>query len=318
MLHWCRWLVTGSCLVLAGCGPSEQARWLGTLERDRIELLAPASELLVEQPVAEGEQVNAGTLLAQLDPERQQLEVNRQQALLRQADAGLALLLAGSRAEDISAARAELEQLQALLPEATRNLERVRLLATRQLASQAELDRQQTEVARLRAQIESARQHLKRTEAGSRLEDIEAARAARDVTRAGLALARFNLKELSVEASRNGVVESLPYRIGDRVKTGAVVAVLETDTAPYAEVYVPAPARATLKTGDAMLVWVEGVTRPFTGQLSWVAIEPVFGPYYALSEGERSRLMYLARVQLPAGAADLPSGLPAQVLPERP
>ncbi|MCC4264581.1 HlyD family efflux transporter periplasmic adaptor subunit [Oceanimonas baumannii] len=318
MLHWCRWLIAGSSLVLAGCEPAQQARWLGTLERDRVELLAPASEMLLAQPVVEGERVSAGTLLVQLDPERQQLEVNRQQALLRQAEAGLALLLAGSRVEDISAARAGLEQLQALLPEATRHLERVRLLAARQLASQAELDRQQAEVDRLRAQIEAARQYLKRTEAGSRVEDIAAARAARDVTRAGLALARFNLDELAIEASRNVVVESLPYRSGDRVKAGAVVAVLETDTAPYAEVYVPAPARAALKTGDAMQVWVEGVTMPFTGQLSWVAIEPVFGPYYALSEGERSRLMYLARVQLPAGAADLPSGLPAQVLPASP
>ncbi|MCT7653796.1 hypothetical protein MBH78_01180 [Oceanimonas sp. NS1] len=67
-----------------------------------------------------------------------------------------------------------------------------------------------------------------------------------------------------------------------------------------------------------MQVWVEGLTEPFGGRLGWVATEPVFGPYYALSEGERSRLMYLARVQLPPEAAELPSGVPAWVVPEGP
>ncbi|MDP5292520.1 HlyD family efflux transporter periplasmic adaptor subunit [Oceanimonas sp. CHS3-5] len=313
-----RLLVIGCCVLLAGCEPAGPAPWLGTLERDRIELLAPASERVVAQPVAEGERVVAGTLLVQLNPERLQLEVNRQQARLRQAEAGLALLLAGSRVEDIAAARAELEQLQALLPEARRNLERVRVLTSRQLASRAELDRAQAQFDRLRAQIAAARQRLERAEAGNRIQEIAAAEAARDAGQAELALARFSLNELAIEASRNGVVENLPYRVGDRVVAGAVVAVLETETAPYAEVYVPAAARTGLHPGDTMRVWVEGITEPFTGRLTWVASEPVYGPYYALSEGERSRLMYLARVQLPAEAIKLPSGVPAQVLPESP
>ncbi|WMC11185.1 HlyD family efflux transporter periplasmic adaptor subunit [Oceanimonas pelagia] len=310
-----RLLVMGCGVLLAGCQPAGPAPWLGTLERDRIELLAPASERVVAQPVAEGDKVSAGTLLVQLNPERLQLEVNRQQAHLRQAEAELALLRAGSRAEDIAAAKAELEQLQVLLPEAGRNLERVRILARRELASQAELDRVQAAFDRLQAQAEAARQRLSRAEAGSRSQEIDAAEAAQDARQAGLALARFHLNELAIEASRDGVVESLPYRVGDRVAAGAVVAVLETGTAPYAEVYVPAPARTGLHIGGVMRVWVEGEPEPFAGTLSWVASEPVFGPYYALSEGERSRLMYLARVQLPPEAAGLPSGVPAQVSP---
>ncbi|AEY02682.1 hypothetical protein GU3_14645 [Oceanimonas sp. GK1] len=318
MSVFCRMLLCVCALLLNGCKPAGPAPWLGTLERDRIELLAPVSERVVAQPVAEGERVTAGTLLVQLNPERLQLEVNRQQARLRQAEAGLALLRAGSRAEDIAAARAELAQQRALLPEARLSLERVRALTSRQLASRAERDRAQAEFDRLRAQIAAAEQRLARTEAGNRTQEIDTAEAARDASRVELALARFRLNELTIDASRNGLVESLPYRVGDRVLAGAVVAVLETDTAPYAEVYVPAPARTGLHIGDAMGVWVEGVSEPYRGRLSWVASEPVFGPYYALSEGERSRLMYLARVQLPAAAVTLPSGVPAQVLPEAP
>ncbi len=304
------------CLWLTACEPSPDERWLGTLERDRIELTATAAELVLEQPVAEGERVAEGTLLVRLDDARQQLEVSRQQARLRQAEAGLALLLAGARVEDISAARAELSQLQALLPEAWRNLERIRTLASRQLASQAELDRVRAGHDQLQARIDGARQRLAKQVSGNRGEDIDAAQAARDAIRAELALARYRLDELTIHASRGGLLESLPYQVGDRVASGTVVAVLQSEGAPYARLYVPASARIGLHIGAPLQVWVGGIEEPYQGRLSWIATEPAFTPYYALTEGERSRLMYLAKVQLPEAAFELPSGVPAQALPE--
>ena len=302
-------------LLLVACKPSPDERWLGTLERDRIELTATAAELVLEQPVAEGERVAAGKLLVVLDDARQRLEVKRQQARLRQAEAELALLLAGAREEDIRAARAELAQLQALLPEATRNLERIRTLAARRLASQAELDRVQADHDQLKARIDGARQRLARQVSGNRVEDIDAAYAARDAIRAELALARYRLDELTIHASRNGLLESLPHQVGDRVASGAVVAVLQAEGAPYARIYVPASARLGLHIGDPLQVWVDGIKAPYQGRLSWIATEPAFTPYYALTEGERSRLMYLAKIQLPEAAFELPSGVPAQALP---
>lgn len=303
------------CLLLAACQPSPDDRWLGTLERDRIELTATAGELVLEQPVAEGERVSAGELLVVLDDARQRLEVNRQQARLRQAEAGLALLLAGAREEDISAARAELAQLQALLPEAARNLERIRTLAARRLASQAELDRVRADHDQLQARIDGARQRLAKQISGNRVEDVDAAYAARDAIQAELALARYRLDELAIHASRGGLLETLPYQVGDRVASGTVVAVLQAEGAPYARIYVPASARIGLHIGDPLQVWVDGIKDPYQGRLSWIATEPAFTPYYALTEGERSRLMYLAKVQLPEAAFELPSGVPAQALP---
>ncbi|HDY8081979.1 TPA: hypothetical protein RQL02_004964, partial [Vibrio vulnificus] len=41
--------------------------------------------------------------------------------------------------------------------------------------------------------------------------------------------------------------------------------------------------------------------------------EASFTPYYALTEEERSRLMYLAEVDLTEAAHALPSGVPTQV-----
>jgi HlyD family secretion protein len=60
-------------------------------------------------------------------------------------------------------------------------------------------------------------------------------------------------------------------------------------------------------------VHVDGAEESFTGRVRWIAQEPAFTPYYALNSSERSRLVYLAEVQLPDTAANLPAGLPVQV-----
>jgi HlyD family secretion protein len=46
----------------------------------------------------------------------------------------------------------------------------------------------------------------------------------------------------------------------------------------------------------------------------WISSEPSFTPYYALNQSDRARLMYVAEIQLPDSAANLPNGVPAQVV----
>ena len=55
-------------LVAAGCG-SESVELAGIVEREILELAAPISEEIVELPVAEGERVEAGQVVVQLDTE---------------------------------------------------------------------------------------------------------------------------------------------------------------------------------------------------------------------------------------------------------
>jgi HlyD family secretion protein len=59
---------------------------------------------------------------------------------------------------------------------------------------------------------------------------------------------------------------------------------------------------------------VDGVNDSISGLVTWISSEASFTPYYALTQNERSRLMYVAEVQLPAKYADLPAGLPVEVI----
>jgi HlyD family secretion protein len=80
--------------------------------------------------------------------------------------------------------------------------------------------------------------------------------------------------------------------------------------APYARVYVPETMRAGVKVGSRAQVHVEGSSHVWPGTVRMIRSDPTFTPYYALTGQDASRLSYLAEVQLPAEARELPAGLP--------
>src|SRR5688572_5670741 len=93
-------------LLASGCKRDAEPTALGTLEWDRIELVAEAAEPIVEIAVREGEAVAQGALVARLDDTRLQSE-----AAAAEADAGrwravLSEQRAGARAEELDEARA--------------------------------------------------------------------------------------------------------------------------------------------------------------------------------------------------------------------
>jgi HlyD family secretion protein len=59
-------------------------------------------------------------------------------------------------------------------------------------------------------------------------------------------------------------------------------------------------------------VRIDGETRSITGTVRWVSADANFTPYFALTEHDRSRVSYLAEIDVP-DASSLPSGIPLEV-----
>ncbi len=299
-------------LTLTACGDPGRNQALGTLERDRVLLKATANEIITRQPIPEGTMVAAGSLLVQLDDRRQQAAVARAEAEVGQASARLEELRNGARPEDIAAASARVAGAEAALVEARANYKRAVSLVEQQLAAQAQLDRALAGRDEAEANLESARENLLRLTNGTRPEQLDQGAAALQAAQAQLALERHRLSELSVVATRDAYLDSLPFNEGERVTLGATLAVMLAG-GPYARVYVPEPWRARLRVGDVYPVHIDGLDGTLPGRLRWIATDPAFTPYYALNASDRARLVFLAEFDLEAGE-DLPSGVPAQVL----
>lgn len=300
-------------LLLAGCMREPSSQALGTLERDRVTFSATANEIIRDLPVREGNTVKQGDVLVRLDSKNQQAILAHAIAEQSKAEAYLQRLTNGERPEDIAAAQAKVARAQAQLTEADKNYRRKAELVTRRLISQSEQDSALAARDSAKAELDSANEEFSKLTAGSRPEDIDQAKAQLAAAKADVDLEQQKLDELTIVATRDGILDNLPYNLGERVPVNGVVAVIQANRVPYARVYVPASHRVDFVPGRKVPVHVDGVKQPFEGTVRWVSSESAFTPYYALTEDERSRLMYLAEVDLPDSAAQLPSGVPAQV-----
>jgi HlyD family secretion protein len=99
---------------------------------------------------------------------------------------------------------------------------------------------------------------------------------------------------------------------GERPAAGTTIAVLLDNSRTFARVYVPEQLRARITPGVRLEVRIDGVADRFDGRVRWVSADASFTPYFALTEHDRSRLSYLAEIDLD-GADALPAGIPLQV-----
>ena len=295
--------------ALTGCTDADKPL-LGTLEWDRVSLPAEASEVLLRIAVAEGERVEAGQLLLELDPRRQDARIAQARAEVEQAAAHLAELSNGARSETIDAARADLARNRAELTDAERSFSRIAELYQRKQVAIAELDRARAARDQASAATRSAEAQLRELTNGTRPEQLEQAAAALEAARGNLAQLQVGREHLSRRAPRSGLVDALPFKVGDQPPAGAELVSLLVGEQPYARVFIPASIRAQVSVGDVMRVFVEGVEQPFQARVRSIRSEAAFTPYYALTGDDASRLMYRAELVLQGEAArQLPAGL---------
>ena len=299
-------------LLLSACA-AEAPQALGTLEYDRITLPAPVAERIVSIEVREGQRVEAGQPLLALERERSSAQAQAADAEAQRQREALRELQAGARDEQVAQARAALAAAQAAARDASAYYARLRPLGERQLVAAADVDRARAAAAGADAQVRQASAALDELLHGTRQERIAQGEAALQAASAQARAQQASLDKLTVVAPRAGVVDSLPYELGDQAPVGAPLAILLVGDAPHARIYVPETLRAGVKVGDRVRVFVDGRDAALAGKVRMIRSEPSFTPYYALTGEDAARLSYLAEIELGKDAATLPAGLPVRV-----
>lgn len=189
------------CLaLLGGCDRRDSEPLLGTLEWDRIGVPAEASETILDWKVAEGDSVQAGQLLLELDPRRLDARLDQARGQVAQAQARLDELSNGARQESIDAARATLVRNRADATEAGRNYQRVAALYARGQVAIAERDRARASRDQADAAVKNADAQLRELTNGNRPEQLAQADAELQTARAELARLQVDREHLDVRA----------------------------------------------------------------------------------------------------------------------
>ena len=105
-------------MACAPAPPTDRIRVSGNVEATEVHTAAEVAGRIVDLRVDEGDRIEAGGVIARLDTEDTMLQIARMRADRATAVAQLRLLEAGSRAEDIRQARAQVDVLEKSLRDA--------------------------------------------------------------------------------------------------------------------------------------------------------------------------------------------------------
>lgn len=300
--------------VLASCGAEEHPnRIVGELASDRHELTAEVNEPIVSIAVAEGEDVVAGQVLVRQDDARPRARLAEAEAALAQLQARLDELVRGPRAEQISAARANVEGATQEFEFRQTEIKRITEIHARGLASPDLLDRASAAVDAAEANLKLRLAQLEERLAGTTIEELAQAEQAVKQAQARRDLAAVDLDRHITRAPVDGIADSRLFEQGEKPAPGQPVIILLGGSQPYARVYVPETLRVRISPGTEALIYVDGIEAPISGRVRWVASEASFTPYYALTERDRGRLSFVAKVDITERRERLPDGVPVNV-----
>ncbi len=170
-----------------------------------------------------GDRVKEGQVLAEIGTSSILIEVQQAEAALEMARSRLKKTESGSRPEEISIARARVEEARAGLMEADRNFERMEDLHGYKAVSNSDYDGAKRAVDTARANLESARQQLELAKQGPRIEEREEARAALKQAQAALSMAKDRLKKSRLHAPSEGIIAFRQVEEGEVVGPGTVI-----------------------------------------------------------------------------------------------
>ena len=314
-MHPAKFILT--CLAamsLAACDNSDNLNVVvGELASDRIELIAEVNEPILEILVAEGEAVTAGQLILRQDDTRARARLREVEAAVGQAQARLDELVRGPRQEQISQARANLAGASRDIEFRRTQFQRAKDLLEKELATPETRDRAKAELDAAEANLELRRAQLQELLAGTTVEELAQAEQSLHQAQARRDSASVDVERHRLVAPVDGLFDSRLFEPGERPPAGQPVAVMLGGRQPYARIYVPERLRARLRPGTDARIAVDGIDAAIGGRVRWVAHEAAFTPYFALTERDRGRLTYLAKVDIEEQRERLPDGVPVEV-----
>jgi HlyD family secretion protein len=326
--------LTNQTVVVQSKDITVQIKTNGTVQSLRKINLSPKEQGRIEQLyVDEGALVKQGQLIARMDSNQSQQQVNQYKAALAKAEANLAEKRAGSRPEEmgeakarVATAQANVAQAQARLNRAKEEFQRNQFLAQQgaiSLNSLGDFSSKEREAkANLEAQVSQLReqrQTLEKLRNGTRKEEIAASEA--DVAQATAQLRSYQtkLEDTLVRAPFSGTITRKFAQEGDFVtpttaassSDGATSAsIAELSSGLEVEAKVPEASIARIHTGQQVEIRSDAYpNKTFKGSVRLVAPRAAQDSSSQGSQSSGGVTSFRVKVALQTGQDLLKSGM---------
>lgn len=299
------------------CQPNESASAVtlfGNVDQREVELAFMLQERITKVDVEEGDRVEAGQLLAELEPQRYHQTVVQREAELEAAHQQLSELEHGSRPEEVRLARAELTSAQAAEREAQLSYQRVKRLLSDKLTSPQQADDARAALDMARAKAHAVRERLALVEAGPRAESIALARARVDGAAAALSRARKDLDDTRLLAPAGGIIQARILEPGDLAGPQRPAFTLALLDPVWVRAYVSETELGRIHPGMPAEIRTDSYPdKAYHGRVGYISSNAEFTPKTVQTSDVRSSLVYQVRILVPDSQGELRMGMPATV-----
>ncbi|MDE2583435.1 MAG: efflux RND transporter periplasmic adaptor subunit [Rhodospirillales bacterium] len=269
---------------------------------------------ITRMTVQEGAVVQRGALIATMDDTRYAAGLAQAEGQMRAARQNLAKLLAGSRPEEISQAKATMDALEATYRNDQVTWRRYAALAATNAATIQQRDDAKAAFDAARQQYEAARQAWILAVKGPRAEDIAAARATYQAAVGAVALARREYADTKLYAPSDGVVEDRILEPGDMASPATPVYTIALPSPLWVRAYVPENALGRVRLGTPATVTTDSFPgKVYHGWIGYLSPTAEFTPKSVETPELRTALVYQLRVYVCDGHGELRLGMPATV-----
>lgn len=274
---------------------------------------------IVELPVQEGQYVKQGDLLARLDDDDYRQQVSVDEATVHTREAELNLGLAGSRKQEILAAKQSLIDAESDLELKRAEFRRRQALLGEQAVSQEDVDSAETLLKRAEATYRRIKENYNQIAEGTRKEEIAVRRADLQLAQENLKKSRVNLSYTVLSAPVSGVVLVRQAELGEVVSPGTPVATIADVDHLWMRGYINETDLGHVRWDHPATVRTDTYPdKEYHGRVSFIASQAEFTPKSVETYKERVTLVYRVKIDLENPNHELKPGMPAEAVIEMP
>jgi HlyD family secretion protein len=267
---------------------------------------------IIDLVVEEGTWVEKDAIIARLDDRDYRQQVANDAAALKVAEAELTLALAGSRRQEVEAARQAVIDTQAEMEQRRIDYDRATRLFRDHVISKEARDLAETGLKRATANHAQAVQNYDKAVEGTRKENIEIARAHVEYAREALKMAQINLDHTMLRAPHDGVVVVRQSELGEYVAPGAPVMTVADLDDLWLRAYIDETDLGRIRWGQAAAVSTDTWPgKTYAGRISFISEKAEFTPKSVETHKERVTLVYRIKIDLKNPNYELKPGMPA-------
>ena len=267
---------------------------------------------IIALPVEEGMTLKSGDLLARLDSDDYRQQVAEDESAIGVRDRQLALGLAGSRTQDIEAAKLAMLDAQADLEQKKKDYARYQALYEKDEIPGQTRDLAATNITRAQATCDRAQQIYNELVEGTRKEELAVEHSNVQQADQNLQMSRIRLAYTVLRAPFNGVVLVRQAELGEVVSPGTPIVTLADLDHLWVRVYVPETDLGKVHWGQVVDVRTDTYPdRIYHGRISFISSQAEFTPKSVQTEKERVTLVYRVKVDVENPNRELKPGMPA-------